>query len=158
MKKIIIMQGVSGSGKSTWARAEAQRTGGLVVSADFWFEREGGYRFDPRQLSKAHAACFAAYVERLLAWRSQATGTLIVDNTNTAAHEIAPYMLAGCAFAPEAETFILRVPCDPEVAAARCVHDVPRAVIRSQHERIVRGVIDYLPTWQVRVLGKDVPS
>jgi len=152
MKKIVVMQGIPGSGKSTWAQAEAQRTGGLVVSADHWFERSGSYVFDVRELGKAHAACFRAYLERLLEWRERANGTLLVDNTNTTPAEIAPYFLAASALAPEAEIYLLRVTCPPEVAAARCVHGVPERVVHAMYDRMLAKTGEYLPTWRVRRL------
>jgi len=155
MKKIIIMQGVPGSGKSTWAKEEAARTGGTIVSADHWFERSGEYRFDPSQLGQAHAACFRAFLERLHAWKGQINGTLIVDNTNTRPAELSPYFLAASALAPDADVFVLRVLCDPEVAAARCTHGVPLFRIQAMDKAIHSTSHEYLPSWKVRVLGKE---
>lgn len=81
-----ILSGISGSGKSTYAR----RHRGVIVSADDYFVRDGAYRFNPARLSSAHATCFARYLGAL----DDGHPLVIVDNTNTTAVEIAPYVLA----------------------------------------------------------------
>lgn len=93
-RKVIILSGLSGSGKSTYANA----LGGVVCSADdFFVNDDGKYVFDPAKLQDAHAYCFRSFLEAL-----QGTNeTIVVDNTNTRVEEISPYVLASHAFGIE---------------------------------------------------------
>ena len=93
-RKVIILSGLSGSGKSTYASA----LGGVVCSADdFFVNDDGSYVFNPTKLQDAHAYCFRSFLEAL-----QGTNeTVVVDNTNTRVEEISPYVLASHAFGIE---------------------------------------------------------
>jgi hypothetical protein len=69
-KRVIVMQGISGSGKSVLARklAEAERRpgrpGGYVVSADDYFYRLGGgvYKYEFSKIGEAHDECFRNFI------------------------------------------------------------------------------------------------
>lgn len=146
MKRVIVLQGVSGSGKSTYGRKIAAefRANGLtveIVSADDYFVRFGGgtYAFNPSHLPKAHGECFRHFMQTVGA---QAADVVIVDNTNTTAVEAAPYMAGAQAFEYEAE--IHRIVCDPEVAAARNLHGVPAGAVKAMASRIAS---EKLPPW-----------
>ena len=146
MRKVLILQGISGSGKTHFAndfvaRMHARST---VVSADdFFYARGGGtYAFDPTKLGEAHRVCFSNF---LAAIQEEVAEVIVVDNTNSTAVEIAPYVLAGETFGYEVE--ILQVVCDPAVAAARNRHNVPEATIRAMAERI--ATCQMPPWWRV---------
>jgi len=87
MAILYIVRGVSGSGKSTLAREMASKLGLEHYEADQWFERDGVYNFDPRELQNAHAACLenAMYAMRHL-------GGCIVSNTFTRLWEMRNYL------------------------------------------------------------------
>src|SRR5574337_1008108 len=87
MKKIIIMRGVPGSGKSTKAKRLAGETG-VIFSTDDFFMREGQYVFDGKQIAKAHGWNQA----RAAVAMQQGISPIVVDNTNTVAWEAAPYV------------------------------------------------------------------
>ena len=95
MKNILLlMQGHSGSGKSTFAAtiAEAWRILGLEVeicSTDKQFEVDGVYKFDPTKLGAYHAINLKLAIAAL-----EAGKCVIVDNTNTACWEAKPYVEA----------------------------------------------------------------
>jgi len=80
--KVIILRGIPGSGKSTYARRSY--TGAVTVSADDFFlhavpnEKELRYDFDPKLLPVAHADCF----RRFLVYLHECHPLIIVDNTN----------------------------------------------------------------------------
>ena len=141
-RQVLITQGVSGSGKSTFARDVERRlerrTMVTVCSADAYFEREGEYRFDVAKLGEAHAHCFRDFCDNL----SWGTNLVIVDNTSTTTMEIAPYMLAVAAAnlsLPESKRYtalIVRFACDLEAAARRNAHGVPLRGIQAQAGRI----------------------
>jgi predicted kinase len=137
MGKVIILSGVSGSGKSTVA---AGIYGLPVVSADHYFMVEGEYRFYASRLGEAHGACFREFVRLLQAGRS-----VVVDNTNTTAIEIAPYVLGAQAYGYECRIVTVVVPESRlHAAAERNRHGVSLDVIRAQYERLQRRE---LPPW-----------
>ena len=138
MKQVIVLQGVSGSGKTAWAtklvEAETERTDeyrACIVSADDYFVSLAGYKFDPSKLGEAHASCFKTFLACL---QREACELVIVDNTNASGEDLSPYMLAASAFGANAT--IVRVDCDLAIAAKRCVHNVPTNAISRQAEKI----------------------
>jgi len=120
-KRLFVMQGLPGSGKSTYAKKLVKR-GGYVLSADDFFVTlgRGTYKFDPARLSEAHGTCFRALVGSM----DEGLTPLVVDNTNISAVEVAPYILAANAFGYEAE--IVRILCPTQVCIERQTHGVPR--------------------------------
>lgn len=140
---VIIMQGLPGSGKSTFAK----EAGGLVVSADDFFVElgRGTYTFDAARLSEAHGQCFRRFIAAVAV---QKTPLVIVDNTNTTPMEISPYYLAAQAFGYDAE--IVRVECPTYVAAARNTHGVLEATIHAMAKRMDESPLP--PWWKLRVV------
>lgn len=87
---LFIMRGVSGSGKSTLARKIAieQDTFAVIYSTDDFFMVDGEYRFDPKKLGEFHKA----NVDRAEEAMADECPTVIIDNTNTQAWEMKPYV------------------------------------------------------------------
>jgi predicted kinase len=134
---VVIMSGVPGSGKSTYARSIAaaiSATNAKIVSADDCFTKPNGtYDFHARDLPAAHAACLRAFNGALRDMRSS-NDLLVVDNTNTTAVEIAPYYALATAYGNAVH--IVTLECDPAVAAARNTHDVSLASIERMAAQI----------------------
>ena len=86
MKRIILMRGIPGSGKSFLAEQINQN--GTFSTDSFWYDEAGVYRFEPAKLSKAHE-WNRAQVERMLDRFDH--GTYIVDNTNINRRDMKPY-------------------------------------------------------------------
>lgn len=129
MKQVIVLQGIPGSGKSTWAEQQE----GYVVSADHYFiQPTGEYAFVPALLGKAHGWCFRKYIEALQQMRE----LVVVDNTNTRVSEVSPYMLGAAAFGYEAR--IKRFAVNVEVAAQRNVHGVPLETCKRMNDKLLR--------------------
>lgn len=116
-----------------------------VVSADsFFINDEGEYVFDASQLPEAHGYCFREFLRAL----RERHNFVIVDNTNTTAVEIAPYMLAASAFEyePEIITIMPNGWSDLGQALARNVHGVSSNAIAQQFINIRDRVIP--PYWK----------
>lgn len=93
--KLIIMRGVSGSGKSTLARQIAeQNPGSVIYSTDDFFMVDGQYQFDPKRLGEFHIKNHQRTHEAMKSGFS----CVIVDNTNTQAWEMKPYVLSAVEF------------------------------------------------------------
>ena len=128
-KKIVIMRGLPGSGKSHYVKNNYADA--VVCSADSVFERlalkEGKtYEevFQPWMLSKAHAECLHEFIIALAANEP----VIIVDNTNTTKWEYRNY-IAIATHLVDYEVEIIEVPCPDKAALekfhARNSHGVP---------------------------------
>lgn len=166
MRNVIVMSGVSGSGKTTHAlklmaeyeemRAITKRTDPIydcrkVSADDHFYDLDGKYKFDPSQLSEAHGACFRNFINAL----RDSTELVIVDNTNTTAVEIAPYMLGAQAFAYEVRIVVMRLDDDNlKFSIAECAkrnkHGVSIYTINRQDFNMVQS--NFPPHWQASVI------
>lgn len=89
MKTLILLRGVSGSGKSTTAKL----FGGIHIEADQYFVRDNGeYKFDPAQLRHAHNYCQTQTEAWMKTDGIQVNAdTIVVSNTFTEEWEMKPY-------------------------------------------------------------------
>lgn len=136
MRRVIVMSGVSGSGKTVYAEKLIRGQGlSAIISTDDYFTDDKGYHFDPAKLGKAHADCFARFILVLQLGEAK---LVVVDNTNTTVEEISPYMLGASAFQYEAEliTILPRSSADIVKAQQRNVHSVPLGGITAQSARL----------------------
>jgi predicted kinase len=129
MNVLVIMQGASGSGKSTMARTikamlEASDQGVKICSTDDLFIEDGVYKFDPSKIAANHALnqkrCRAA-----LEWGE----SVIVDNTNTQAWEAKPYVQ----MAQELGVPVFFMPCHGRFNNE---HGVPSDKVDAMRQRI----------------------
>lgn len=126
---LYIMRGLPGSGKSTCAR----EIGGEIFSTDDFFIRDGVYEFDPSKIGEAHE-WNQRRTEKAL---REGMPSVVVDNTNTMAWEIRPYVELGM---KEAYSIILAEPdtlykWDVNVLAEKNGHGVPEEVIKKMMDR-----------------------
>lgn len=143
MRKVYIMRGIPGAGKSTFLAG--CRTN-AIVSADHYFDGENGYRFDPSKLADAHQACFRNFLVFLQEGidSNDPDFLIAVDNTNISAIEIAPYYLAAESHGYDVE--IVNIDCPLDRAIARNIHGVPREVIMRMYQRMLDERKN-LPVW-----------
>jgi len=85
-KTLIILRGIPGCGKSTFARMIADEPG-CICTADDYFMKNGQYLWEPSQLGAAHSACVAK-CERLMQMQ---VANVILANTSTTQKEMNPY-------------------------------------------------------------------
>lgn len=167
--RLVLLSGIPGSGKSRYV---AERFGvpcfygsvrGFtpagsspaveVISADALFVGEDGvYRHDPSRLGEAHNKCVASAAfwavssdddpaNRVVA----PADVLVVDNTNTTALELAPYVALAAAFGIPCS--LVTVECDPETAFARNAHGAPRETVLAMHAALQARVLP--PYWDL---------
>lgn len=152
VKQVIILRGVPGAGKSTLSQqiisdAHAKGEKAVAFSSDDYFTTPAGeYRFDSTQLPQAHADCFHRFLEFL----QKGTGIAIVDNTNTRIFEMSPYALAGNAYGFEVK--IIRLVCDPNVAAVRTPRGATLQMVREMNDRM-EAIPSFYPSEEVRTTG-----
>ena len=93
-KTLVLMRGVSGSGKSTYANKLIKRVQSLFklsavkVSADDFFIKDGVYKFHAGKLQLAHGACKKNAKNAM----KDGIDLVVVDNTNTQEWEMKPYI------------------------------------------------------------------
>lgn len=150
VKQVIITSGIPGSGKSTWVRKNTNPYMTEVFSADdFFCDKNGQYHFDPSKLSEAHSSCLKNFTMRLMHLNNfkddSCKITLVVDNTNTSAWEIAPYYSLAQAF--NIHVKIVRIIASPETAFPRNIHGVHKDKVEKMAERITMNPLP--PFWIV---------
>lgn len=128
MNILVIMQGASGSGKSTVAESIKEMLWGLghecrICSTDKQFEVDGVYKFDPSKITVYHAIN-----QKLTREALQRGECVIVDNTNTQAWEAKPYVL----MAKELGIPVFFVPCHGKF---NNVHGVPSDKVEAMRNR-----------------------
>jgi|GEM_PF-525481 len=127
-RRVTILIGIPGSGKSTWA---AKQEGATVVNADrYHIGADGVYRYSVANAGKAHLWCYRAFLDAL----ERRDEHIIVDNTNTQNWERSPYVKHAqlCGYTVEFKRFR----CPVERAAKRNVHGVSREIIEKMAARI----------------------
>ena len=118
MKRVIILRGIPGCGKSTYAKSLPQAT--IVSADDFFVNERGKYKRVDEKLQEAHTTCLKNFLEAL----ERGVETVVVDNTNINPVDIAPYYATALVYGYYPE--VITISCPPAVAGARNVHDVPQ--------------------------------
>jgi predicted kinase len=90
MKRLILMRGVSGSGKSTVAEKLQKELGGVIYSTDdFFIQDDGRYLFDGSKLQENHQKNKDRTEKAMI----EGISPIIIDNTNRAAWEMKDYAI-----------------------------------------------------------------
>jgi len=87
MNKLVLLRGLPGAGKSTFANIISGGAGYAHFEADMYFTKDGEYKFDPLQIKMAHNWCMIQ-TEKAMA---DDTAIVIVSNTFTQEWEMEFY-------------------------------------------------------------------
>lgn len=118
MKKLVLVRGLPGSGKST----KAKSLGGKHIEADTYFIRDGVYQFNDREIASAHSWCQYECADAMEA----CTPLIVVSNTFTQEWEMRSYLDMACENGYQVEIKdLFDAGLTDEELAARCVHSVP---------------------------------
>jgi predicted kinase len=132
VRRVVILRGISGSGKSTYVARNFPSA--HVCSADRYFVDVLGdgtnYNFDPRKLNEAHQWCMRSFIEALTMTN---VPLIVVDNTNCQLWEFMGYVQIAQALGCKVE--IIRMDTPVHVAAKRNVHGVPMHSVENMHRR-----------------------
>lgn len=129
-KNTIIMQGLPGSGKSTFVNKLLEHFKGEVCSADYYFESEDGYNFDKSLIEEAHRFCGNKFVEHVM----KNVNLIIVDNTNLNIWEMHPYVWLSKL--RSRRCIIIRMVCDLQKSIERNIHNVPVSTLSHMNKRM----------------------
>ncbi|MFA6049971.1 MAG: ATP-binding protein [Candidatus Paceibacterota bacterium] len=136
-RKVVILRGVSGSGKSTYTAKHC--AGALVCSADNFFTEvvgEGkGYVFDAKRLGEAHSWCMQKFIRAVTHMDPIARAALVVvDNTNLQLWEFMGYYQVASAMGYTVE--VVRMDTPARIAGARNLHGVPVGKVVDMERRM----------------------
>jgi predicted kinase len=147
---LVILRGLPGSGKSTLAqRYFVKALGYTLVEADQFMVQHGVYKYDPSNVSRAHALAKAAAFAALSEGRN-----VVIANTFVTAQDIQNYLDHLAPVKRGYKVMHVRGP-----AAFRSVHDVPDAAIERMRNRwqtwlgeipLEAGIDCYQPCLSVR--------
>jgi len=99
-KRLILIRGLPGSGKSYLAKRLLEQIDGLkrhLEADDFFTSEHGSYRYDPKRIGEAHAECQTRAIEAMHQGQSYVEATVIISNTFTRAWEMSVYRAAAAA-------------------------------------------------------------
>jgi len=170
MRKITLMSGIPGSGKSTEAEVRMcgsvnrpmlencshnQNPDNIIVSADHHFMDGPIYKFDVSQLSAAHGSCLKSYLRAVSGWETVigehfAPEHVVVDNTFVSSIELAPYIALAQAYDIPVEVVTVRVrDIDVHLAAQRNSHGVPLGAVERMAVTLKERVSPF--HWQTKM-------
>ena len=133
-KKVYILCGISGSGKSTAATTVTRDLPAeeyAIVSADkHMVDRSGKWQFDPTRLSLCHSICQEELYTALYA----EVPIILVDNTNLVQMHRQLYIDAALKFGYEVTILVFDI--ETEVALKRNIHGVPRHTLETQRRKL----------------------
>lgn len=122
MNELIIVRGLPGSGKSTYAQ-KFVKLGYLHVEADQYFMHGNEYHYDASKIKQAHDFCQERFSQFIMAGEN-----VIVSNTFTRFLEMAPYL----AFAKQNGYKIRIVSLQNNFGS---IHNVPKETIQKMKNR-----------------------
>ncbi len=124
MKDLILLRGLPGSGKSTFAKM----LGGNHIEADMYFinEETGEYKFNQRDLPKAHNWC-SDVVEH---WMDENEEKIVVSNTFTSEWEFMNYYRLAEQYGYRVHSLIVE-----NRHGSKSIHNVPDATMGNMLNR-----------------------
>lgn len=122
MRKLILLRGLPGAGKSSIA----QTLGGSIEADDFMVDTSGKYCFDPKKLSFAHRQCeeMAKYC------MERGEETVVISNTFTTEKELDPYYNLAERYGYQVSSLIVENRHD-----GKSIHNVPAHKINMMRNR-----------------------
>ena len=124
MKKLTIMRGLPGSGKTIKVK-EIAKDGAIICSADdFFVDADGNYNYDKSYQGDAHLWCEG----KARYYMSNNHPHVIIDNTNVKKEHMKRFLDLAKEF--EYQVQIVVVKADVETCIHRNIHQVPEEVIR----------------------------
>lgn len=154
--QVIVLRGLPGAGKSYYTQGLLfHHDDAVIVSADDFYVVNGVYTYTGKD-QEAHQACWRDFKAAL----AVKTGTVIVDNTNTEAHEIAPYVMEAWSrgYAVRIVRVHTKLGTVLERNKTRDSKRVPDHVIGMMHQRLSTAVLPpYWPKEEV-ISGEPAPA
>jgi predicted kinase len=128
-KKLFVVRGVPGSGKSTFAKE---------LNADYHFEADmyfinpetGEYIFSPVELKNAHQWCRSSVEQHMIHLSKRETCSIVVSNTFTQEWEMQPYFELAEKYGYDVFSIIVE-----NRHGGKNVHDCPEEKVQIMRDR-----------------------
>jgi len=124
-KEFIVVRGVPGCGKTTFAKMIAGAHG-EVFETDEYFETENGYDFDPSKLGEAHEWCRSQVEEAM----KNGVQTVVLSNTSSCVWEFIDYYRMAAEYGYRAHSVIKE-----NRHGSESEHGVPESTCNSMQDR-----------------------
>ena len=128
-KNLILVRGVSGSGKSTFAE-EFLYPISLLISTDDFFMVDGEYQFNPELLAENHLKCIKSVESEMESPQQDICPNIVVHNTFTQSWEIKPYRELADRYGYNFYTIIIE-----NRHKSDSIHNIPEHIISKQRDR-----------------------
>ena len=88
------MQGISGSGKSTFVNERKHLTDVVLSTDNYFFDDDNNYKFDKSKLEQYHMKTFQACINAMqnATRNNERDCTIWLDNTNCKTDDVKPYL------------------------------------------------------------------
>ena len=152
MTKLTLLQGISGSGKSTYAYERAVRTGEAIVNRDSIRFKHYGVYYGPPIDERV-----VTVIEQGAVLSSLVRGIdVILDNTNIDHHIVNRWANFASEFGVDFEIVGVSVPLDVALKRnSRRERQVPEDVIRGQYTKLQRNIAN--GRYAVQPLESEIP-
>lgn len=130
MKKLLIVRGISGSGKSTFVE-DLVSDDIEWCEADWYFGSFDNYKFNPTKLKDAHSWC----KDQIECHMKSGTQKVVVSNTFTTEWEMKPYLDLAEKYGYTVFTIVVEKRHDNSD-----VHNVPGETRNKQAERLSKSI------------------
>lgn len=127
-KDLIILRGVSGSGKSTVALLFDTKA---ICCADDYHVKNGEYKWDVNNLKKAHEWCQRKCVKHM----KRNTSKIVIANTNTKESEMKPYLEYAEKYGYRVFTLIVE-----NRHGNKNVHNVPESIVNKMSDNLKSNI------------------
>ena len=128
-KNLILVRGVSGSGKTTFVEEFIENVS-LSIATDDFFYNEGVYTFDHSYLAEYHQRCIESVVSEMESPSTEDYCNIVVHNTFTKEWEMQAYFDLAEKYGYNVYTIIVENRHNSE-----SIHNVPNDVIKAQRDR-----------------------
>jgi predicted kinase len=129
MKLLILLRGLPGSGKSSFA--QYMFSNNIFEADQFFYDENGNYNFDASKLHAAHLDC-QGRVEKLMqvSDSSQYGQEIVVSNTSTTESELKPYLDLAAKYNYKVVSLIVE-----NRHGSSSIHGVPEETIEKMRNR-----------------------
>ena len=128
-KNLILVRGVSGSGKTTFVEEFIENVS-LSIATDDFFYNDGVYTFDPNYLAEYHQRCIESVVSEMESPSTEGYCNIIVHNTFTREWEMQAYFDLAEKYGYNVYTIIIE-----NRHKSESIHNVPKDVVKAQRDR-----------------------
>ena len=129
VKNLILVRGVSGSGKTTFVEEFIGNVSLSIATDDFFYD-DGVYTFNPSYLAEYHQRCIESVASEMESPSTESYCNIVVHNTFTKEWEMQSYFDLAERYGYNVYTIIIE-----NRHKSESVHNVPKDAVKAQRDR-----------------------